>query len=284
MNKPTIIFILNPIAGKGLKVSKTHIEEKFSDKNVEFIEVLEGREKIVKEAIKNGVLDFVVVGGDGTVNNIAALIMNTPARLGIVPNGSGNGLARDLGIPMNIEASLERIKTGKIKKIDVGLINQMPFFCTAGIGFDAICAYNFAHKSHNRGLWNYVKIILSNYYAFKPISVKIDGVKREFFSITFANAEQYGNNAYIAPFASIDDGIIDCSLILPHPKNNALRLGWTLMRRKLGSFKYFESQKGKTFKLEEISDQRIHIDGESIQLNETTIEINILEKALKVFV
>ncbi len=268
--------------GGGKRVSKKHILDIWADHEVVFLEDLKDREKRIKGYLADGVSDFVVAGGDGTVNDVASLLTGTPARLGIVPSGSGNGLARDLGLPMHPYRALEVIRKGKVRTIDVGLLNDRPFFCTAGIGFDALCAYDFARKEHSRGLWNYVKIIFRNYFSYRPVSVVIEGKRHEYFSITFANAGQFGNDAYIAPEATPDDGYLDCAMILPHPRYRFAELGWRLVRKKLGAFRYFRSSRFKTGFFTDISDTRIHIDGESVNLNTSFVEVRILEKALNV--
>lgn len=284
MNKASIVFIINPIAGGKNAIDKEQIKRIFSDREIIFIENFDGREQNIRKLINDGIRDFVVVGGDGTVNDIASILMNTEARLGIIPTGSGNGLARDLGLPMDIREALEVVKSGKERIIDVGTLNEIPFFCTAGIGFDAICAYDFAHEKHKRGLWNYVRIILRNYFSFESIAVSEGGQKKEIFSMTFANAEQFGNNAYIAPYASLDDGFLECSVIFPHPKLWGLKLALDLMTKKLLGFRYYVSKKIISLKVNGISDSRAHIDGESIEIEGDSIEVGIVRKALKVIV
>jgi diacylglycerol kinase (ATP) len=284
LKKSTIIFVINPVAGNKKKIDKKKIEDRFAEREVVFIEDLKERELKIKEYINSGVRDFVAVGGDGTVNDVASILVNTPARLGIIPAGSGNGLARDLELPMTFESALDLIKSGNERKIDVGILNNKPFFCTAGIGFDAVCAYDFATKKHGRGLWNYVKIILTNYFSYKPVRLKLNGVESEVFSMTFANARQFGNNAFIAPQARPDDGFIDCAMIVPHPVFFALSIGLSLMNGNLDKSKYYKTQRQKTYSLSDISDRRIHLDGESVVLQEDNINVSILEGALNVIV
>ncbi|MBX2954196.1 MAG: diacylglycerol kinase [Leadbetterella sp.] len=283
MKKPTIVFILNPVAGGGGKrLSKKHIRSSWQDHHVIILDELEGRNDYIKYLMGLGVRDFVVAGGDGTVNEVAAVLMNTSARMGIIPSGSGNGLARDLGLPLDSEKAMEVIRQKKVRTIDVGLLNDRPFFCTAGIGFDALCAFDFATKKHSRGLWNYVKIIFGNYFSYKPVSVVVDGKRSSYFSITFANAGQFGNNAYIAPDARPDDGWLDCAMILPHPRYRFAELGWRLVRKTLGNFHYFRTSRFKSGSFMDISDRRVHIDGESVTLDTSSVEVKIVEKALNV--
>lgn len=284
MNKPTILFILNPTAGTKKKITKAQLSHKLREWDVTFIDEVANREIKVKNYINEGGRIVVVMGGDGTVNDIGSILMNTPAKLGILPTGSGNGLARDLGIPMDIDQALNVILKGREKKIDVGFLNGRPFFCTAGIGFDAICAYDFAHKKHHRGLWNYIKIIFENYFSYIPIEVETEKGKATFFSVTFANARQFGNNAYIAPDAVLNDGFLDVSMIFPHPKSQFLLLGWGLMKKSIGQFEFFKSQKVKSFRLNKISDKRVHLDGESVILEEDFIDIKVANQVLNVIV
>lgn len=283
MNKPTIIFIINPHAGKGKHLSKNRILSLWHDHQVVFLEDYEGRDERVKAYLADGVKDFVVAGGDGTVNDLGRLLMHTGARLGIVPLGSGNGLARDLGLPMEVEHALQVIRKGKTRVIDVGILNSRPFFCTAGLGFDALCAYDFAHKKHSRGLWNYIKIIFENYFTYPGSTALMGGEEVKYFSLTFANAGQFGNEAYIAPHARLDDGFLDCALILPHPKFRFLELGLRLMRKTLDRFPYFKTHTFKTLSLENTGQLYVHIDGESVNLSENKIEVKVAEKALNVY-
>lgn len=284
LKKSTIIFVINPVAGNKKKIDKKKIVDTFAEREVVFIEDLKERELKINEYIKNGIRDFVAVGGDGTVNDVASILVNTPARLGIIPAGSGNGLARDLGLSMIFEDALDIIKAGNERKIDVGLLNAKPFFCTAGIGFDAVCAYDFATKKHSRGLWNYVKIILTNYFSYKSVRLKLNGSEKEVFSMTFANARQFGNNAFIAPQAKPDDGFIDCAMIEPHSGFFAFSIALSLMRGSLDKSRYYKTDRLKGYTLTDISDRRIHLDGESVVLQEDKINVSILEGALNVIV
>jgi diacylglycerol kinase (ATP) len=284
LKKSTIIFVINPVAGKRKKIDKTKIVDTFADREVIFIEDQNNREEQILEYIQRGVRDFVAVGGDGTVNDVASILMHTPARLGIIAAGSGNGLARDLGLPLAFDEALKVIKIGNEKKIDVGLLNDKPFFCTAGVGFDAVCAYDFATKKHSRGLWNYMKIILDNYFSYTPVHLKLNGEQKEVFSMTFANARQFGNNAYIAPQASPDDGFIDCAMIVPHSGFYGLSIGLSLLNRSLDKSKYYQTKRLKSYSLSNLSDRRVHVDGESVVLEEDCLNVTIEEGALNVII
>jgi YegS/Rv2252/BmrU family lipid kinase len=284
LTNQTSIFIINPIAGSknidfgrgishilsGLNLSAQIVKTQYKGHAIE----------IVEEFLSRGFTQFIAVGGDGTVNEVASALVNTKGNLSIIPVGSGNGLARAIGISMVWEKALQRAINGTKRSIDVGYINEKPFFCTSGIGFDALCAYHFAQGSHKRGLSNYVKIILQTYFGYSPSKIAFQGQDVEYFSLTFANANQFGNDAFIAPDAILDDGMLDCSIIGPHPKWYGTMMGYLLMSGKIRTSKYVEYYRGKTFELTGQSRWLIHIDGESVELESDKISVSVREKAL----
>jgi len=276
LSKQEIVFIINPIAGKG----KNNIEKDIIDTFAltDFIPIIEKTERkhhakeLVNMHLSKGIRHFVAVGGDGTVNEIAGQLINTDAKLSIIPIGSGNGLARTLGIPLNVKGAFNKILENRFKIIDSGKINGLPFFCTAGVGFDAKCAEQFDKNPNGRGLWNYIKVILTNYFKFNIQIGKLNEQDTAYFSITFANANQFGNNAFIAPDAMIDDQHLDCTIILNHPKYFGFIMGYLLMTKKIRNSKYVEYYRAKLFNFQSKQNLLIHIDGESIELLSDTIE------------
>ena len=169
----------------------------------------------------------VAVGGDGTVNEVGRGLLGTGAALGIVPQGSGNGLARHLGVPLDLEAALHRLQNPTLGRMDVGRLNGHAFFCTAGLGFDAHVSQHFA-TAGTRGLRTYLRVTLREYrrYRATPIQLTLNGETRatDCYVLAFANAAQYGNNAYIAPQADLRDGLLDLCLIDALPPLRALRV------------------------------------------------------------
>ena len=162
-----------------------------------------------KKAIQQGATKIIAVGGDGTINEVASVLVGKSIPLGIIPVGSGNGLARHLNIPLDYKKAFKKALVGASIKIDVGYINNKPFFCTAGIGFDAAVAHRFANSS-GRGLINYMKATIKTLFNYKPIEVSINKAPLEkVFSLSIANANQFGNNAYISPFSNIQDGQLE---------------------------------------------------------------------------
>lgn len=172
--------------------------------------------ELAEKASADGYSLVVAVGGDGTVNEVAQGLVGKATIMGLIPVGSGNGLARELGISMNLEKSVETLIDGKNIQIDVCRINDQHFLCTSGIGFDAQIAFLMS-KAQSRGFLKYIQLVVQESLRFRPLPVRmqIDGkvVEEPVFLVTFANASQFGNNAFIAPGASLTDGLIDVVVV-----------------------------------------------------------------------
>lgn len=185
--------------------------------------------ELARMAATEGCRVVVAVGGDGTVNEVARGLLGTAAALGIVPRGSGNGLARHLRIPLDLPGAVRRVCQPTFQRIDAGRINGHWFFCTAGLGFDAHVSKMFA-RAGTRGLSTYVKVALREYRRYRPVPVQVQLqdallLDTHCYVLAFANAAQYGNNAYIAPRADIQDGLLDVCLIDQLPMLRAVRVG-----------------------------------------------------------
>ncbi len=217
----TIRFIINPISGVGPKdkipglVSELFSPDEYKV-DIVYSEFAGHACELTKKAVSESVDYIVAVGGDGTVNEIAGNMVHTSSVLGIVPAGSGNGLARDLRIPLDTRKAMEVILKGNVKAIDYCKANKLLFFCTCGVGFDATVSERFSGIKQ-RGSISYMKSVISEYAKFRPDEYEIilddEIIKEKAFLITCANASQYGYNAYIAPQASISDGKIDVVII-----------------------------------------------------------------------
>jgi diacylglycerol kinase (ATP) len=282
------VFVINPSAGPNRKDLSEPIQSHMLLKNKPF-EILKTAyaghaQELIKERLSQKNCVFVAVGGDGTINEVASMLISETQVLGIIPAGSGNGLARTLGIPSRLEEALDIILNGSGFDLDIGFINQRPFFCTAGLGFDAKCARDFAESKHGRGLKNYIKVFFKNYFSYKAEILKINDSEKGFFSVTFANASQYGNDTFIAPLAKVDDGLLDMVLVKPHHKWSGLGIAWNLFRKKIHLSKFVEYQTGKDFHLDFIQEPNIHIDGEYLDLKTKKVNISLKEKALKVLI
>ncbi len=215
-----------------------------------------------RKDLRNLELLIVAVGGDGTVNEVARGLLeaqkaqqaqaeakieaSNSTALGIIPRGSGNGLARHLGIkPLN---KIQNFAPTSTSLIDHATINNHPFFCTAGIGFDALVSKKYAeNNTHKRGALKYIKTALKSYFSYKPekylITINGKTHERTAFLITFANASQWGNNGYIAPMADISDGLIDVAIVKKFPITAVPRLIYQLMTKKLHKSPYVRLSK-----------------------------------------
>ncbi|MDR1551966.1 MAG: diacylglycerol kinase family lipid kinase [Prevotellaceae bacterium] len=291
MNNRKIAFIINPISGTQ---NKQKIVEKI--KNVSWsandeIEIyytkcagdaFESAKKYVEKHF-----DIVVaVGGDGTVNEIARALIHTDTALCIIPVGSGNGLARDLHIPLKVYNAVNLLQKGKIINIDVCYFNDQPYLCTAGVGYDAAVGKAFA-QSRKRGFFSYLIAALKVYIKIKPVEYKltVDGNEmiHKAFDITFANAGQFGNNAYISPLADLCDDLVDVVVIRPFPWYKCINIGLRLFRKTLHKSKYVKIYKCKHVVLERPEADCAHFDGEFTTAGKR-MEIRIEHAALKILV
>ena len=225
----------------------------------------------------------VAVGGDGTVNEVAKVLVHKPLALGILPLGSGNGLARHLGLPLTPVAALTRLFEGNPIVIDSAELNGIPFFCTAGVGFDAYVGALFSRQS-SRGLATYASVAFKSFWNFKPQHFLLNGKDTEAFSLTIANAGQYGNNAWIAPEASVQDGFLDICVIRPFPAWFGVNLAYRMFSKSLKPSGFVSYETLQHVLIESANPPLIHYDGEPLQLDTTRIQIDIRPKSLCVIV
>ncbi len=223
----------------------------------------------------------VAVGGDGTVNEVARALLHSEVALGILPLGSGNGLARHLGIPLTLPAALEHLWKSVPATIDSATLNFQPFFCVAGLGFDAHVSQVFGQQSQ-RGWDTYMKVSLKAYLDFLPQKVKIGGRAAEVFSLSFANAGQFGNNAWVAPHADLADGRLEVCTVIPFPKWFGTALAFQLFTKSLTDSTYVTYQSLTELTVETDRPALVHYDGEPWQLETNRIEVGIVPKSLRV--
>lgn len=241
--------------------------------------------KIAQNAVKSNIKTVVAIGGDGTLNEVGGVLKGTNVQMGIVPIGSGNGLARHLQIPLNPIKAIERVFEGNVFEIDTCTLNEFPFLCTAGVGFDAQVAYDFSKKG-SRGFLNYIITSIQTFFGYKGVDCELvsDGVVNEqnAFAITFANASQYGNDAVVAPESSIDDGLIDVVILKPFSVLNSIFIAIRLFTNSFSKSKFVTTIKGTEFELKAKNNLLVHFDGEPKLLNTNKIVVRIDEKKLKV--
>jgi len=289
--KINILFIINPISGgRGKRripdfIDKYLNKEKFSP-NFVFSEYVGHASELADEAATKNFDVIVAAGGDGTINEVATKVLKHQKILGILPLGSGNGLARFLNISKNLRYALSIINDFKIDKIDTAEFNKKCFFNLAGMGFDAHLSAVFS-KDKKRGLSGYVKLGFKEVFNYKPqlYQLDIDGktYSRKAFAISIANSSQYGNDVYIAPNASVKDGLLDVCIIKPFPIIKLPLLGYVMLNGKAETSDMIEIIKGKNIKIIREMSGAVHVDGEPLQMG-VEIEAIINPLSLKVIV
>lgn len=286
-----IVFIMNPISGTQNKagipelIERTLDHEQFSYE-LRLTEHAGHASEIASEAKEQGVDIVVAIGGDGTVNEVARAIVHSNTALGIMPCGSGNGLARHLLLPMNLKKSIEILNRCEIHELDYGIINGHAFFCTCGMGFDAFVSQKFA-EAGKRGPITYVENVLREGLKYKPETYEIQDeqgtTRAKAFLISCANASQYGNNAYIAPQASMSDGLLDVIIMEPFDVLEAPQISIEMFNKTLD-----KNSKIKTFKCQRLHIHRkqpgfIHYDGDPV-MTDADVDIELKPKGIRVVV
>lgn len=291
MKKKNILFIMNPISGTSSKTGIPKLIEKYLDHEkfsyeIKKTEYAGNATEIANEGKEKGIDIIVAVGGDGTVNEVARALVHSKSALGIIPSGSGNGLARHLLLPMSAKKCIEIINACEIRKLDYGTVNEYPFFCTCGLGFDAFVSKKFA-EAGKRGPITYLENILREGLNYKPQTYEIidenGTVEYKAFLISCANASQYGNNAYIAPKASMSDGLLDVIIMEPFDIFEASQISLEMFNKTLD-----KNSKIKTFRTKELHIRRskpdvIHYDGDPVMAG-TDLHIKLEAKGIKIIV
>ena len=275
IKKGKIFLIINEFAGHKQATSAVGQVIPFLEKNGYFVgHSVTGHPghatELARQASLQGYDLVVAVGGDGTVNETAMGLISTYTPMGIVPVGSGNGLARELGIPMNVGKSARILIEGKNLLLDVCALNNQRFLCTSGIGFDALIADKMS-KASSRGFLKYVELVVRESISYKPVRVvmTIDDkiVDQSVFLVTFANASQFGNNAYIAPGASMTDGLIDVVVVRKFFKAWMPFFAMALFSKWVPHLPFVDCYRVKSINLEVADTPYFHFDGEPGQLN-----------------
>ncbi len=286
--KEKILFIVNPISGTGKQSQLSSLLSEYLDIeqfdcDISFTEYGGHAIEIAKNAAAN--FDIIVaVGGDGTVNEVANGLAASDCTMGIIPVGSGNGLARHLKLSMRIVESIKIINRREIKKIDAATINGNYFVNVAGIGFDAHIAHMYA-KTNTRGPIPYAKLMTNEFYKYKPANYKVfvnnEEIDYSAFLISFANSSQFGNNAYISPNAIIDDGLIDVCMMKEFPMVEVGQLAYQLFNKRMDKSKYMKIVKTNFVRIVAPQEIKGHIDGEPVNFPKE-IEVKIYPKALSI--
>lgn len=294
-----LIYLINPISGTGTKgLLLEIIKNKTAEKNIPF-EILhtnaEGDYGFLKEKIAaENITDVIVCGGDGTVNQVAKALLSVAVNIGIIPMGSGNGLAFAAKIPKRIHKALECVFAGNAVYIDSFYINRKFSCMLCGLGFDAQVAHDFA-KQKKRGLATYIKQSTKNFFKARHYNFEIilDGksINSEALFISVANSNQFGNNFTIAPQASLHDGLLDIVVV---NKMSKLRLIWTILKQiRSGQVRMYEDKKyhrndihyfqTKKLTIKNLQLAPLHIDGDPAE-TAAAFEIEIIENAFKLLI
>lgn len=292
MDKRRIVFVINPTSGTTNKDVMPQLIDKYidsdnNDVSTVFTEYAGHASEIASKCVNEGVDVVVAVGGDGTVNEVARALVESDTALGIVPCGSGNGLARHLMLPMNVKGALEIINKGLVHSLDYGIIDGHPFFCTCGMGFDAFISKKFA-SAGKRGPLTYIENVLKEGLKYEPetYELTLDGNETErykAFLISVANASQYGNDAYIAPQASMSDGFLDVVIMEPFDILEAPQVGIDLMNKTLNKSSKIKCFKAKDIRIRRKEEGAIHYDGDPIDAGKD-IHIQLRPHAIKMIV
>ena len=292
MSKKRILFIVNPISGHrdkrrfGEEVAAVLDGEEIAYEIV-FTERAGHATELAEVAVKEGYDIVAAVGGDGTLNEVARGLLHSDTAMAVIPCGSGNGLARCLHLPLKTSDALRLLKEAKVERIDTATVNGELFLSVAGIGLDAQTADDFA-RDPRRGFIPYAHYASSNYFHLKPETVKItfDGRKTLTCSpmlVTFANSNQYGYNAVIAPHASLQDGLLDtCIVSRPSPLDIPFMVSM-LMHGHLDKSSHLTEFQSSHITVERSSAGVVNIDGEPV-IMEAKLNIRITPQNLRILV
>ncbi|MBQ3717657.1 MAG: diacylglycerol kinase family lipid kinase [Paludibacteraceae bacterium] len=290
-----IAFIINPVSGgqetqkEKRKLPKLIMQTLDAEQwlpNIAFTEYAGHASELAYQYARMGFDAVVAVGGDGTVNEVARGLKNSQTALGIIPMGSGNGFARHLNIPIKPQKAIEMINHSEPISVDYGLANGRLFVSTCGTGFDAVVADHFA-GSNKRGFATYFQNVLKEVFSYQPQTYHLvgDGIDltHKAFLITFANANQWGYEALIAPKASVQDGKMDIMLMSSHAILGSASLALRLFAGSIDDSHFMDTLRAKEITLERENQAPFHIDGDPVEM-EKDIHIKIVPDGLRVLV
>ena len=286
-----IAFIINPIAGTNNKKKLPKLIEANLDKNqwlanIVFTEYPGHATILAHQYARMGFDAVVSVGGDGTLNEVAQGLRDTHTALGIIPMGSGNGFARHIGVPIAPARAIQMLNHSEPISADYGLANDRLFVSTCGTGFDATIAEHFG-KEGKRGFIGYLKNVLQDAFSYRSQQCRLVGdgidVEHNAFLINFANASQWGYEAAIAPKASIQDGLMDISIMSDKALLGAPELAVRLFTKSIDNSLFMNTLRAKEITLIRDEDAPFHIDGDPVQIGKD-VTIHIVEDGLRLLV
>lgn len=285
--KESITFIVNPFSGTTNKddfdkIVSDHIDTERFSYTIRYTESAGHATVLAKEAVSNKDSVVVAVGGDGTINEVAAGLVHTNTALAIIPAGSGNGFALHLGMSKNHKIAIKQLNTAQRSKVDTCLLNGQFFINVAGLGFDAQVAYH-TKSDTKRGLWNYLKraLLLSTKYKPEELSLEIDGTKIEgkYAAAVVANASKYGYFFTVAPFAKLNDGLLDIILFKDTFVPRYFLEAYRFVNNTVHKSSITETHTGKIIRIKSVNKSFYHLDGEGFDRT-TDFEIKVVPQSI----
>lgn len=289
MKKGKALLIINPVSGTrskhGLKdLVSSHLTEAGYETLVFETKGQGDAYKMAREAVENDYSVVVTAGGDGTVNEVANALSFSDCALGVLPFGSGNGLARSVGIPQDTMAALKVIEAGNVLSCDRGVVNDKPFYCTFGVGFDAAVSEKFSHFKR-RGRITYIRSAFREFlnYHSQPYAIVIEGkvITEKALLIAVCNAPQYGNNAYIGPKAKLTDGLLDVTVVHADNPFHTLLMSMDMFTGMLDKNRGIGTFRVPSLTIVRTEQGPVHLDGEPMSMG-TKLHINCERNALKI--
>jgi diacylglycerol kinase (ATP) len=283
-----VLFIINSLLQKRSGIDLPQIISRYLDKNkfeygICFSEFPgHATELAVLNKDKYDIL--ITAGGDGTVNEVGKVLAGSDIIFGIIPVGSGNGLARTMKIPLSASRSIQIINTCKISHLDMGLVNGIPFFNMAGVGFDASVAHRY-NKKKNRGFLSYLRSVTEIFFHYKAswydviYESQVHTIKA--FLISFANSSQWGYNAHICPAANPSDGLLGITIMRSFPKIITPVLAWQLFTKKLSNSRYVQVFMTKQIEVRLPGEMVGHIDGDPVLFHDH-IQVEVVHNAINI--
>ncbi|MCH5226997.1 MAG: diacylglycerol kinase family lipid kinase [Muribaculaceae bacterium] len=290
MTNKKALLIINPVSGtrskRGLASAvKSHLKPFGIDTEVKLTEAGGDAFKFASEAVERGYDMVLTAGGDGTVNEAANALASSSCTLGILPFGSGNGLARSVGIPQDLFGALKLVEEAHTLTCDRGIVNGKPFYCTFGIGFDAAVSEKFATMKR-RGKVTYIRSAFREFlnYQSKAYAIVINDkiITEKALLIAVCNAPQYGNNAYIGPKAKLTDGLLDITVVHSDRIFNTILMGMDMLTGMLDKNRSIGTFRVPALTIVRTDEGPVHLDGEPMHMGKK-LDIQCQKAVLKVF-
>ena len=288
--KQKIRFIINPISGVGKKgelpdLINEHLDHNLFEYDIAVTEYKKHAKEIAYQASLEGIDIVCAVGGDGSVHEVGTALIGTQTKLAILPCGSGNGLARHLGIPINIPKAIQCINEHMAIRMDTVLVNDKPFLGIGGYGFDALIAKKF-DTYKKRGFWSYVKLISREFWRYNPINISVDlnGQMKSMPVVlcTIANSSEFGNGFVVSPTSDVTDGKIELCLLKPFRFWSLPSLVYRFFTRTSHKSKFTEVISFQKARIR-LSENLAHYDGEPFDVR-NELNVQVVPQSLSILV